>query len=435
MRRAILIERVVAGGAGLGRLDGVVTLVEGGLPGDRVLLREERVRPRLLRGRVEEVLEASPARRVLSEVCPRAADGSCGGCDWPAVRLEAHRELKTSLVMDALRRIGRLAPHDVPPPRWIPSPRNYRLRNRLHLDAEGRLGFLAPRSHRISDLVSCEIVSEAFLKRLPAVRSALVRLRPATGELRTLEDREGKMLLGELILSSALLGPLSGEGWIGPFDGFRIAGPDGRTLLQQGPTKVSLQASGACFGVSVSSFFQGNRFLLDPFLQEVRSAVRSAVPSPPGAKALDLFAGVGFLSRPLLEAGFAVTAVESDPGVAKDLEANFEAWRAEGLPEARAVRGRAEAFLARETAPPDLLVADPPRAGLSPSVRRELARLQPEHLLLVSCDPPTFARDVGSLHPAWRLLSLTLLDLFPGTHHVEMLALLGRGRSGLAGRA
>jgi tRNA/tmRNA/rRNA uracil-C5-methylase (TrmA/RlmC/RlmD family) len=196
------IERVVPGGEGLARTGGVVTLVEGGLPGDRVRLRADEASPRLIRGRAEAILEAGGSRRPDAEVCALARSGACGGCDWPAARPEHHRGLKTELVLDALRRLGGLGPDDLPEPRWLGSPPNYRLRNRLHLDRAGRLGFFAPRSNVVADLEGCQIVSKPFLERLPALREHLRSLGPIEGELLTLESRDGSVVLGELRLSA-----------------------------------------------------------------------------------------------------------------------------------------------------------------------------------------------------------------------------------------
>ena len=102
------------------------------------------------------------------------------------------------------------------------------------------------------------------------------------------------------------------------------------------------------------------------------------------------------------------------------------AWHREGLPLARAARASAESFFhsQKSSLPLDLLLADPPRAGLSPEVRRGILRLAPPHVLMVSCDPPTLARDLAALGERYAVTRLTLLDLFPQTHHVETVALL-----------
>ena len=161
--------------------------------------------------------------------------------------------------------------------------------------------------------------------------------------------------------------------------------------------------------------------------------------------ALDLYAGVGFLTRPLLElaresgGGVEVTAVEIEPSASGSLSKNLQSWVSEGLPLARCVRGTAESFLSafssqkssNAPSPPiDVIVADPPRAGLSPAVRAGILRLLPRHLLMVSCDPPTFARDLSILKSRYTVERLTLLDLFPQTHHVETIALLARQEVG-----
>ena len=275
-----VVERVVPGGEGLARLGGVVTLVAGALPGDRVRLRVDEASPRLVRGRAEAILEAGEARRPDADVCALARSGACGGCDWPSARPESHRALKTEIVLDALRRLGGLRPEDLPEPRWVGSPPNYRLRNRLHLDREGRLGFYAPRSNVVADLEGCQIVSQAFLERLPRLREHLRSFGPLEGELLTLESRDGATVLGELRLAAGEEGRPGVSSKVkergrGPFDGLRVVdcGRAGRFVGRT--VGLALAAGGASFEVSVSSFFQGNLFLLDAFIEEIRTALRA----------------------------------------------------------------------------------------------------------------------------------------------------------------
>jgi 23S rRNA (uracil1939-C5)-methyltransferase len=232
----------------------------------------------------------------------------------------------------------------------------------------------------------------------------------------------------------------------GPFGGLRVVAEGGRVLLSDGPSSLSIVAGGASFDVSVSSFFQGNLFLLDAFLEEIRTALRAVLGMEEGdgrgglrpRQWLDLYAGVGFLTRPLLEfaaeAGGTVdvTAVEIESSSSHSLSKNLQSWVLEGLPLARAVRASAESFLHSQKSSDsiDVIVADPPRAGLSPGVRAAILRLLPRHLLMVSCDPPTFARDLSALKSRYAVERLTLVDLFPQTHHVETVALLARREVG-----
>jgi 23S rRNA (uracil1939-C5)-methyltransferase len=377
-----------------------------------------------------DILEAGEARRPDADVCALARSGACGGCDWPAARPEHHRVLKTELVLDALRRLGGLKAENLPGPRWLGSAANYRLRNRLHLDRNGRLGFFAPRSKAVADLEGCEIVSKPFLARLPALREHLRSMGPVEGELLTLESRDGAVLLGELRLGGGdglQIASKVKERGKGPFDGLRVVDAGGLVVSADGPSELTLRAGGAEFALSVSSFFQGNLFLLDSFLEEIRAVLRGLSPR----HAVDLYAGVGFMTRTLVElaagtGGGEVTAVEIDPSSSDSLSKNLQSWHQEGLPLASAVRASAESFFQskKSESPVSLLLADPPRAGLSPDVRKGILRLAPPHVLMVSCDPPTLARDLAALRERYAVTRLTLLDLFPQTHHVETVALL-----------
>ena len=426
-REEVTVERVVPGGSGLARLDGAVVLVAGGMPGDRLLVEPRSDGPRLLRADALSVLSPGPHRRAAEEVCPLAREGACGGCDWPAARIESHGPLKEELVRDALRRIGRVPDDEVPGIRFVASPRSYRLRSRLRWDGNGALGFLGRSSSRVADVDWCEVVSAALLERLPALRKALAASNVPECELQTLEGNDGSPLLGELRFERALPEPERIAAALhGPLDGVRVLF-SGRLAASRGPSSLRLLVAGAPFQVSVSSFFQANRFLVDAFLEEARAVARDAARAGVSRGALDLYAGAGFLTRALLEAGFETDAVESDRSSSTDLVANLAAWKGEGLPgRGRAVGRLVEEHLLRERERRDVVFADPPREGLSPAVRKALLRISPRSLFLVSCDPATFARDLAALLPRYRVAALTLLDLFPGTHHVETLARLER---------
>ena len=143
-----------------------------------------------------------------------------------------------------------------------------------------------------------------------------------------------------------------------------------------------------------------------------------------GEPARDLSAGVGLFSLPLAKGFGKVTAVESSPSAVHDLQYNA----AEHGVEVEAQRMQAEQYLAGLTATPEVIVADPPRSGLGKNVTKHLARLKAPRLVLVSCDPATLARDLGALTVAgYGLKRMTVVDLFPQTYHVEVVAELGLG--------
>jgi len=175
---------------------------------------------------------------------------------------------------------------------------------------------------------------------------------------------------------------------------------------------------GGRFRVSGDGFFQVNRFLADR-LAEV------AVGGAAGTRALDLYAGSGLFTLPLAERFEEVTAVESGRSAVRDLE--FNAQRA-GRTNVRAVESSTEAYLAAAGNAPDFVLLDPPRSGLGKEVVRRLGELRPPRVSIVACDPSTLARDLAGLAVAgYRIETLTMVDLFPQTFHLETVAHLTLG--------
>jgi 23S rRNA (uracil1939-C5)-methyltransferase len=160
------------------------------------------------------------------------------------------------------------------------------------------------------------------------------------------------------------------------------------------------------------SFFQVNRFLIDRM-------VEAGLSDAAGDTAIDLYAGVGLFSLPLARRVRAVTAVESGASAVHDLE--FNAARA-ALP-IQVEQTAVETYLEGLSEAPDFVLADPPRAGLGKGVVRQLLRLRPSRMTIVSCDPATLARDLMALvNSGYHLERVTMIDLFPQTYHIETVA-------------
>jgi 23S rRNA (uracil1939-C5)-methyltransferase len=173
-------------------------------------------------------------------------------------------------------------------------------------------------------------------------------------------------------------------------------------------------ASGHVYRVGPRSFFQVNRFLTERL-------VETAVGGLGGEQVLDLYAGVGLFSLPLAAQFGEVIAIESGRGAIEDLRFNAERAGRKLV----AVQADSEKFLSEFSGAPDLVVADPPRAGMGKRVLAELARLQPRTLVIVACDPSTLARDLAVLlNSGFRIDKMTMVDLFPQTFHLEAVVRL-----------
>jgi len=182
-----------------------------------------------------------------------------------------------------------------------------------------------------------------------------------------------------------------------------------RTLAQWAAPSLAYRAAGVDYRVDHGAFFQVNRWLVDPLLEEVTAGQS-------GGLAWDLFAGVGLFARKLAESFGKVVAVESAPAAADALAANLHGTT--GI----AVRSSTLHFLRenRRSERPDLMVVDPPRTGLGAEITEQIAAIKPLALTYVSCDPATLARDLRALLAAgYAIEAVTLADLFPQTFHLE----------------
>jgi tRNA/tmRNA/rRNA uracil-C5-methylase (TrmA/RlmC/RlmD family) len=418
---SLVAEKLIGGGRAIAHHDGATWMVAGALPGERVRVEATRRRAGIVEARALEVLsEPHPAR--LQDPCPQT--GVCGGCDWPHVDPGAGADLKAAAAAEAARAFPDLASRIASAPIHR-SEGGYRLRARLHWDAgQSRLGFYEHRSNTVASIDSCRILSPRLMQALPVLTDALAHRCTDQADVEWLEGSETDDTVAAL--RPARGGPREIDpNWVpGPEDassvvsGFHHLSRAGRLSQTWGASEVRIDLP-IPLGVPIGSFFQGNRHLIVPLFRRVAELVGSE-PAP----VFDLHAGVGYL------AAAARFAVERDLTLVEPhRDAALAAAR--NLPGARVISGStAEAFVndAGVLPPEALVITDPPRTGLSKVLRRHLALWQPHRILMLGCDAATWARDAGFLSEhGYRPQVVEIFDLFPSTHHLEILALLERG--------
>ena len=407
---SLTIEKPVAGGRMLARLDGRIILVSGAIPGERVRARVERVTKGVVYAAAAAIDEPSRDRR------PAAGDPLCGGCLYAHVAYPRQLDLKARVVEDAFARVGQLA---LPGPvQVVASPeQGYRMRARLHVRGS-QIGFFREGTHEI-----CDVLQTGQL--LPATCDALDRLDAARRSLGLEAVRE--IELAENLDASARVVYLDGQG---PIDARQL------DLLgaTQGLTGVAA-ADGVCGdaylidvltvgnGPPVSirrhvlAFFQGNRYLLEALVAHVMGQLA------PAERVVDLYAGVGVFSIAAAACGARVTAVEGDTVAAADLRVNAAAV-GDGVV---AIHQPVEEFLRGASVGVHTIIVDPPRTGLSREALEGLASLDARRIVYVSCDVATLARDTRRLvDGGYTLARIDAFDLFPNTPHVETVAVFDR---------
>lgn len=394
--KTLTIDKLVYGGEGLGRLDGQVTLVPYVLPGELVKIKPERVKNGLLRARLPEIVEPSSGR--VTARCEYFEN--CGGCQYQHADYTVQIEQKKAILRETLQRLGRVQ-FDGEIGVLQGEPWNYRNRIQLHFN-RGATGFHKLGSHDICDIERCYISS-------PLLNEAIKKLHQAAKEkewpsfLQSLEifTNETDVQLNVMDTNRPVAARF--------FEWCQTFLP----TLAKGP--IEYKTGEDTFRISGGSFFQVNRFLIQPLVEEV-------VDNERGKVAIDLYSGVGLFSLPLARRFDQVRAVERGNSAHRDLEWNARQAGAE----IQTGRGNAEDFLNGLTDTPDLIVADPPRAGLGKQATEAIIRIKAPRVTIVSCDPTTLARDLGSLLSVYELKRLTLIDLFPQTYHIETIAKLER---------
>ncbi|MEO8190838.1 MAG: hypothetical protein ABI682_10905 [Acidobacteriota bacterium] len=417
-----VVEKLAPTGEGLVRTNEGVGLVDGALAGEDVEIEVVRTSRKIWRGRALAVHRPSSDRLTGGH-----AEG-CPACDWAHFEPGAARAAKRELFLETMSRIGKITAGELGPLPVEASEAGYRLRSRFH--AERRqgagavlVGGFVPGTHRVEPLDGCEALSPSMRALLPRLSEALAPF-PAPVEVATLESLEADRRLARVTASGdASEGAAIARALAPLFDGVRVVDARGFLRHRMGQPRLWITVDGRDCPASPETFFQANRFLVSPLAAHVRD-LGSAV--PPG-RALDAFGGSGFFAGGLLAAGHEVISVEGHAEAVR--EARLAHDRSSGRDRWRIEQASVAAFVRSDSRREDIVVVDPPRAGLGAPLARALAARARRRLIYVSCDPATLARDLAAIRPeGWEIVSARLFDLFAFTHRVESVIALERVR-------
>jgi tRNA/tmRNA/rRNA uracil-C5-methylase (TrmA/RlmC/RlmD family) len=381
----VTVEKIVPNGFGLAFAENLTVFVALAAKGDKLRVKIIQKKGKMAFAEIVEILEPSPDR--TEPRCPYF--GRCGGCNFQQLKYEAQLEAKVGIVRDCLSRIGRINYEKEIP--IIASPRDYDYRSRAqwHLDTrKKKFGYFQRKSHEIIDAEICPIL---------------------TPEL----EQTMKTLRGEIAWESF---------WseIVEIEAAHSGGEDSvySAEIIETTDEISFTANGEKYYYDATSFFQGNPFLIEPL---VETALKDAA----GETALDLYCGVGLFTLPMARNFQNVSGVEGYEKAIDFAEKNVAAAR---LSNVKFHRENVADWLkenAENLKNLDFVLLDPPRAGTERETIENLIKLQSKQISYVSCEPSTLARDLKMLtENAYRIESITALDLFPQTHHVETVVRL-----------
>ncbi len=445
------IQALAMGGMGVGRAAGLVVFVEQALPGQRVEVLVTQRKKRHAEAMLVQVVRAVP-----EQVAPRCPHfGVCGGCTWQHMDYQAQLDWKRKLTAEALQRLGGAQDVVVAPTR--PSPEQWGYRNKMEFAFSGQgegllLGLRKRASHEVLDLETCHLISAGAVEVLHVVQE----LCAATGlPAWDAQTRDGywrylvvrcfaDALLAQLITADApqwdemtldvtrqliervpsLAGVVHGvrrrpEQLALAENTVHVTGREALDVTLYDAMHAGDAQSGFTYRVSAGSFFQTNT----KAAQELFSLVRQWAAATADEVVWDVYCGVGgaglFVARDArLLVGFDISR-EAVADAQRNATAN-------GLANCLFRAGEVRRLLPRERERPDIVLLDPPRAGLRPETVSYLVDMKPRRVIYISCNPATQARDIGHMLEQYRLAAVQPFDLFPHSHHVESVALLER---------
>lgn len=453
LQTEVEIEDIAFGGRGLARLDGMAVFVDQAVPGDRVIIRIFKKKKNYAEARVVDLIESSPFRIVA----PCEYSGYCGGCKWQF--LDYHQQLiyKRNHVRDSLEHIGLIKNIDVH--QTLPAKTIFGYRNKMEfscadrrwllpeelnrpgIDRDFALGLHVPGTFdKVIDTRACLLQPDLGNELLNEVRDFI---RASDVPIYGLRSHTGYWRFVVLRHSVAY------DQWmvniVTAHEDYETLRPLAEGLVQKYPQVVSVmnnitsRKAGVAIGetehalagsdtisdkigdfefdISANSFFQTNSrgaaVLFDTVQKYAGLTGTETV--------LDLYSGTGTI--PILLSGFcrSVTGIEIIESAVADAEKNC---RNNGVSNCSFIKGDIRHCLAQIAQKPDLLIIDPPRAGMHKDVVKQVLQMGVDRIVYVSCNPATMARDLGMMQDLYRLVEVQPVDMFPHTYHIETVAKL-----------
>ena len=450
------IADMAFGGRGLAKVDGMVVFVDQTVTGDRVRARVYRKKKQYAEAWVAEMLTPSPFR--VSPPCPYS--GYCGGCKWQFVDYEQQLVFKEQQVRDTLAHVGNIRDVNVLP--IMPSDPVFGYRNKMEFSCASRrwlmphelgdksisidfaLGLHVPGTfHKVLDIDACLLQPDTGNTILRTVKDHIKRsdrppygLRDHKGFWRFLmlrhsvamdkwlvnlitsaEDRDAVLPVAEAVMDAY---PDDFAGIVNNVTSRKaaIAVGESETLLAGSP-HITDRIGRFEFRISANSFFQTNT----SGAERLYGIARQFAALSGGESLLDLYCGTGTIALYLSDAVRRVTGIEIVESAIADARRNAEI---NGVDNCRFIQGDMREVLPGLEETPDVMVIDPPRAGMHKDVVAQVLDMAPEKIVYVSCNPSTLARDLAMLAEVYHVDRVQPVDLFPHTFHIESVARLTR---------
>ena len=423
----VTIEAVAAEGKALSHVDGMVVFVDFAVPGDVVDIQVYKKKKNYMEGFIKRIVKPSPNR--LEPFCEHF--GVCGGCRWQPLPYAMQLEAKRQQVEDQLVRIGHLDVPEIRP--TLPSEKTQFYRNKLEFSASCRRWLLSGENPEPSNAI------RLFIKRF-CLENGLefYNIRENRGLFRNMFVRTTEKGEVMLILCFAQDAKVKREALL---DAVSAAFPqitslyyvineklndsigDQSPILYKGQEAIYEEMEGLRFKIGPKSFYQTN----SRQAYRLYSVAREFAALTGNEVVYDLYTGTGTIAQFVSRKAAKVFGIEYVPEAIEDARANADA---NGITNCEFFAGDMkdvldDAFVAAHGRP-DVIILDPPRAGIHPDVAKVILNAEPDRMVYVSCNPASQARDLAILCEKYVITAVQPVDMFPHTMHVENVVALKR---------
>ena len=448
------IENIAFGGKGLAKLNGYTVFIDQAVPGDLAAVRIFKKKKSYAEARIEQLIKPSPLR--IDAPCPYS--GYCGGCKWQFLEYGQQTEYKRNHVQESLQHIGRL--YDVPVLDTLPSPKVFGYRNKmeftcarrrwllpkemeakdplqagmglgLHVPGtfykvlDTRVCFLQPdlgnhilndvrRYIKASSLPVYDLRSHTGFWRFVTLRHSVARDNWMVNLVTAEEDHETVQSLADTLMKkhpqiASVVNNITD----------RKAGVAvGQKEIHLGGSPYLKDRIGTYdFKISANSFFQTNT----AGAEQLYATVKKYAGLKGHETVLDLYCGTGTIAIFLSDAAHEIIGIEQVESSVRDAENNC---RTNHVDNCRFIRGDMRDCLQKLDLATDVMIVDPPRAGMHKDVVRRILSMLPNKIIYVSCNPAALARDVAMMSEHYQIEKVQPVDLFPHTYHIESVSLL-----------
>jgi 23S rRNA (uracil1939-C5)-methyltransferase len=400
----VRVSNLVYGGDAIGRLvDGRAVFIPFAIPDEMVRIRLIEEKARFARAELVEVLEPSPIR--ISARCRHFSQ--CGGCHYQHLKYSDQLNVKSAILREQLERIGGL--NNLPPVEIASTPElswNYRNHVQFHLTREGKLGFQKAHSNQTFPIEECHLPETAInqiwpridIEPIPGLERISVRSGWENDMMLVLDCSEPQAL--DFTIENLAISVVQKN-------------PSGNLVLA-GSDHLVMEVSGRQFRVSSTSFFQVNTLQANAMVKHIMANM----PLNDAMTVVDVYCGVGLFSAFLASKAKQLVGIELSLEACDDFSINLDEFENVSLYEARA-----EDVLVSINFNPDVIVVDPPREGLGRNTINGILSQGASHMIYISCDPATLARDAKLLvSGGYELVKIALFDMFPQTYHIESIS-------------